>query len=271
MGRRQDTERAAMLLARGVDWAQIVARSIRPVDQDLVREQAKIAIAREQHRYERVLERRTHQIQSFSILSGSLVTVGVVDAAFNPGGGFGFIAGGVLSGVVALRAFLRRRTMTPPHPAPLPPPSLPADAIGAAEATRLAHVRAQLSSMIDAVTVLHVDAGAELQRADDEAGRAFTPLVERLQVLDRLRRTMPSGPAVTSATESAQSIAARLDVGIDSYERLLASAATMLGSPDVTARGVTSELQAAAQGLTAYTHGLGVAAPDDHTQWIEPS
>jgi hypothetical protein len=44
----------------------------------------------------------------------------------------------------------------------------------------------------------------------------------------------------------------------------------MLGAPDITANGMTTELQAAAQGLLAYSHGLGVAAESDHTQWLEP-
>ena len=270
MGRRRDSERAALLLARGVDWAQIVARSARPMDQDLVREQAKMAIAREHRRYERTLARRNHQVQVYGIAAGGLTTFGVVDAVTHPGGGAFFIVGGLLSAALSVRAFLRKRNMTPPRPAPLPPPSLPADAIGAVEASRLAHVRAQLGSMIDAVSQLHPEAGKELQRADDEAGRAFVPLVERLQVLDRLRRSMPGSPAATSATDAARTITARLDVGIDSYERLLASAATMLGAPDIAANGMTTELQAAAQGLLAYSHGLGVAAESDHTQWLEP-
>jgi hypothetical protein len=274
MGRRRDTERAALLLARGVDWAQIVARSVRPMDQDLVREQAKLAIAREQRRYERTLARRSHQVQLYGIAAGGLTTFGVVDILNqdNGSGGAGFfIVGGLLSAALSVRAFLRKRNMSPPKPAPLPPPSLPSDAIGAVEATRLAHVRAQLGSMTDAVGQLHPEAGKELQRADDEAGRAFIPLVERLQVLDRLRRSMPGSPAATSATDAARTIASRLDIGVDSYERLLASAATMLGAPDISANGLTTELQAAAQGLLAYSHGLGVAAESDHTQWLEPN
>jgi hypothetical protein len=240
------------------------------MDQDLVREQAKMAIAREQRRYEKTLARRTHQMQIYGVAAGGLTTFGVVDLLTHPGSGGFYIIGGLLSATLSARAFFRKRSMTPPTPAPLPPPSLPSDAIGAIEATRLAHVRAQLGSMTDAVGQLHPEAGKELQRADDEAGRAFVPLVERLQVLDRLRRSMPGSPAATSATEAARTITARLDVGIDSYERLLASAATMLGAPDITANGMTTELQAAAQGLLAYSHGLGVAAESDHTQWLEP-
>jgi hypothetical protein len=259
------------MLARGVDWAQIVARGGRPMDQDLVREQAKLAIAREQRRYERTLARRNRQVQVYGIASGGLTTFGVVDVLYPPSNGAFFIVCGVLSGVLAVRAFVRKRGMTAPKPAPLPPPSLPADAIGAVEATRLAHVRAQLGPMIETVGQLHPEAGKELQRADDEAGRSFIPLVERLQVLDRLRRSMPGSPAATSATDAANTIAARLDVGVDSYERLLASAATMLGAPDIASNGMTTELQAAAQGLLAYSHGLGVAADSDHTQWLDPS
>ena len=256
-----------MMLARGADWAQVVAQSFRPLDQDMVREKAKQEQAKRLTRYARKRERLARRT---AVLATSAVAFVAVDATaeLNHSTTVVLAVAGGFSAFFAGRSFWRRRTMQAPVPVPLPPPSLPPDAIGAPEAARLAHVRAQLGSMVESVSQLHPDAGRELKRADDEAGKSFGPLVERLQVLDRIRRQMPAGPAATSATESAQGIARRLDVGIDSYERLLASAATMLGSPDITAHGISDELQSAAQALTAYTHGLGVAAPDEgnHTQ-----
>ena len=257
-----------MMLARGADWAQVVAQSFRPLDQDMVREKAKQEQAKQLTRFTQKRERLARRAAIFGTGAVALFAFDAADVTSHGHLSITLTVLGGLSAYVAGRSFWRRRTMQAPVPVPLPPPSLPPDAIGAPEAARLAHVRAQLGSMVESVSQLHPDAGRELKRADDEAGKSFGPLVERLQVLDRIRRQMPAGPAATSATESAQGIARRLDVGIDSYERLLASAATMLGSPDITAHGISDELQSAAQALTAYTHGLGVAAPDEgnHTQ-----
>jgi len=263
MGRRRETERAAWLLARGTSWANVVAQSMRPLDQDLIREQAKLVIARDQRRFQRKQARLLRQSQVFGVCAGVFAGVGIYELASADAGFLGLFAGGAVTGALSFRAWRHRRNLTAPTPAPLPPPSLRPSAIGASEAARLAHVRAQLGGVIPAVSGLHPDAGAELQRADDEAAKAFAPLVERLQVLDRIRSEMPGGLAADSATASARNIAERLEVGVDSYERLLASAATMLGSPDIVAKGISNELQDAAQALMAYSHGLGIAAAGD--------
>lgn len=256
-----------MMLAQGADWARVVAQSFRPLDQDLVREKAKQEQARRLAKFTRQRERLLRRSILFGVGSVALFGTEAASWLHPPGALWPAVTGG-LCAFVAIGSYRKRHMLEEPQPIPLPPPSLPPDAIGAAEAARLAHVRGQLVAMVDAVSQLHPDAGAELKRADDEAGKAFGPLVERLQVLDRIRRQMPGGPAAISATESAIGIANRLSIGVDSYERLLASAATMLGSPDISAHGITDELQHAAQALTAYSHGLGVAAPDedDHTQ-----
>jgi len=101
--------------------------------------------------------------------------------------------------------------------------------------------------------VLHPAAGKELVNADAQAAGALNALCERLLVLHQLAASLPGTAAANSATSAAGVVASRLDVGCDSYDNLLAAAAELLASPDLTEM---VNLQPAADSLIAYSHGL---------------
>ena len=134
-----------------------------------------------------------------------------------------------------------------------PATPLPRGAIGRDCVKRYLAVRTQVVNMSSSVSVLHPAAGKELVNADAQAAGALNALCERLLVLHQLAASLPGTAAANSATSAAGVVASRLDVGCDSYDNLLAAAAELLASPDLTEM---VNLQPAADSLIAYSHGL---------------
>lgn len=197
-----------------------------------------------------------------SAVTGTLAVVTVVTVATVPPVAVALAA---VSGVTALSAYRSRQLSHNPPPEPTailpapPPPTLRTGSRGDAETRRLLRIRNQLSGLIPAVAHLHPEAGAELARADSEAGPALNALVYRLSVLDHIERALPSSEASRQAAQSADSVARRLAVGVDAYDLLVAAAAALLAAPDI-GRSSDDVLGPAIDALAAYAHGLTVSA-----------
>ena len=170
-----------------------------------------------------------------------------------------------VTGAAALIAYRSREVVQHPPPEPTailpapPPPPLRSGARGDSEASRLLRIRSQLVSLIPAVSHLHPEAGVELARADAEAGPALNALVYRLSVLDHIERALPGSEASIAAGFSAEEVRARLAIGVDRYDRLMAAAAAMLSAPDL-GRSSDDVLGPAIDSLAAYAEGLNVQA-----------
>jgi hypothetical protein len=106
---------------------------------------------------------------------------------------------------------------------------------------------------------LYPGSGAELRRADTEAAGPLTALAERLSVLDRMQRELSGTSAAESAAASALVVRDRLAAGCETYDSLLAAAARLLASPDMS-RSTEEVLRPAVDAMVAYAHGLERAA-----------
>jgi len=164
--------------------------------------------------------------------------------------------------LVALRGRRRLRRLGP-QPADFeavaPPPSMPKGRVGSVEVSRLTTARVQVMTVAPALDRLYPGAGTELRRADKEAAAPLTALAERLVVLDQLQRELPGTSAARSAAASSELVRQRLDDGCDTYDELLAAAATLLAAPDIT-RSTSEILGPAVSAMVAYAHGLQRAA-----------
>lgn len=263
-------------IARGMDvveaWRQARAQRPTPQARQLHAEHQRLATQarREVSRHRRRDQRLQAQVTAGTAVAGVAGTIGVIDviaeAATSQAAVYGpswiWIGTAVAGAVVAIVSRRARATM-PPEPAfavpPPPPAPVPRQAIGAEQAQRLTSLRLQLSQVIPAMARLHPGAAEELRRADAEAAWPLHGLVERLGVLDRIRREMPGTQAEAAATAAAVEVRDRLAAGCGTYERLLAASATLLAAPDI-ARSTDEVLVPALEGLTAYTHGLQRAA-----------
>ena len=96
-------------------------------------------------------------------------------------------------------------------------------------------------------------------RADAEAGPAMNELVRRLAMLDQLEHSLPGSEASRAAAVSAEQLAVRLALGVETYDRLVAATAAMLSAPDL-ARSTDDVLGPAIDAMHAYAHGLTVSA-----------
>ncbi|MCX6461607.1 MAG: hypothetical protein NTZ03_15030 [Actinobacteria bacterium] len=205
---------------------------------------------------------RVAPMATTAAVTGTLTIVGVAGVASIPF--TATIALATVTGAAALSAYRSRQLVHHPPPEPSilvpapPPPRLRNGARGDSDARRLLRIRAQLTGLIPAVSTLHPEAGVELARADSEAGPALNALVHRLEVLDQMERSLPGTEAARTAALSAQDIAVRLAVGVETYDRLMAAAAAMLSAPDF-GRSSDEVLGPAVDALAAYAHGLTVS------------
>ena len=174
----------------------------------------------------------------------------------------GLLIGSLVTGLISLRARVFVRTAQPPAAPELPPPTPPRldpSDVGYVQAEAFAKVRVQIVEIIPAIRMLHADAADELAAADAEAAPALIGMIHRLALLARIRRDMGATHAATAAESAANEVSTRLAEGVDTYERLLAAAATMLAAPDM-GRSSIAALSPAIDALTAYAHGLAISA-----------
>ena len=165
-----------------------------------------------------------------------------------------------LSAGISVVSFRKWKTIgpAPRDAAPVEPArALPRGAIGRDEVARYINVRTQVLTMHTSIKLLHPDAAVELRAADSAAAPALNALVERLAVLHELRKQLPNTAAAQTAETAADVISSRLLIGCESYDTLLAAAATLMAAPDI---GMQANLQPAADSLIAYAHGLERAA-----------
>lgn len=259
-------------IARGMDVVDAwrVARSQRPsADSRALQaehDRAARAFRKETSRYVQRQRQLQTQVTVGASVAGVAGTVGVIDviteAATSQAGVYGpswmWLSAAVIGGITAVFSRRAQRAMPPPPRSfvpPAPPPALSAQAIGAHEARELTALRLRLAQVIPAIATLHPGAADELRRADLEAAPPLHALVERLAVLDRIRREMPGTSPGEAATSSAVELRERLAVGCQTYERLLAASATMLAAPDI-ARSTEDVLGPALTAMSAYAHGL---------------
>ena len=259
-------------IARGLDIVEAwrLARAQRPSPQTRQLQREHEQAAAKARREVQRRERRERQLQT-RVIGGTAVagvagTVGVLDviveASTSQAGVYGpswaWLGAAIVGGVVAVISRREQAALPPaPRPAvPPPPPStVPTRAIGAEEAQRLTALRLQLAQMVPAIERLHPGAAEELRRADAEAAPPLHALIDRLTILDRIRREMPGTEAEAAATMAAVEVRDRLATGCGTYERLLAASATLLAAPDIS-RTTDAVLGPALQGMAAYAHGL---------------
>ncbi len=182
-----------------------------------------------------------------AIAFGTLAIVSV-----NPGLWIVSVSGAVVS-LVSVRRW-RRIGERPLARNSVPPAApLPRGAIGRDSVKRYLTVRTQVVNVGASVSVLHRDAGIEMVNADAQAAVALNALCDRLMVLHQLGSSLPGTAAAVSAASATGVVTSRLDLGCESYDNLLAAAAELLASPDIS--GMVN-LQPAADSLIAYSHGL---------------
>lgn len=272
MGRSDRDAFAAVVQAgieRGLDVVEAwrSARTTKPSRAlEAQRQQAIAAHAREVRRYKRRKARLTTRTIAGTAVAGVAGTVGAIDviveAATSQAAVYGpswmWLGAAVIGAVSALTARRSAATLTQPPAFVAPvgaPPHLRADAIGAEEAARLTLLRVQLAGIVPTLDAVHPSAAADLRQADVEASPPLHALVERLELLDRMRRELDTSPAGSAATDAALQVRARLNDGCQTYERLLTASASLLAAPDVS-RSTTEVLTPAIEALQAYTHGL---------------
>lgn len=196
------------------------------------------------------------RVSAYGGVVGGVGSAGAAVLTVSPGWG----AATVMASAFAVFGFRGLRRLGPPPRgvAPVPPAkALPRGAVGRDEVSRYLATRTQVLQIHDSIRVLHPEAAVELRVADSEAAPALNQLVERLAVLHQLINNVPGTAAAATAADAATVIAGRLSAGCDSYDTLLAAAATLMAAPDLR---VMTDLQPAADALIAYAHGLARAA-----------
>jgi hypothetical protein len=270
---KKDPEAFAALVQTGIERGLDVVEAWRAARRDrparelqAQRQQAIAAHERAVRRFERRKGRLTTRTIAGTAVAGVAGTVGVIDvvaevATSDPavyGPSWIWLASAIIGAVTAFSARRSRDRLTPPPaftPPVGPPPSLRTDAIGAAESHRLIRLRLQLAGVVPTLDQVHPAAAADLRRADSEAAPPLHALIERLDLLDRMRRELGASAASDAATTAAQQVRLRLDAGCRTYEALLTASASLLAAPDVS-RSTAEVLTPAIEALQAYTHGL---------------
>lgn len=256
-------------IERGLDVVEAwrAARASKPSRAlEAARQRAVVAHTREVRRYERRRATLTTRTIGGTAVAGVAGTVGTIDViaevATNQTAVYGpswmWLGAAVIGAVTAFTARRRARSLTPPPAfvAPIgPPPTLRPDAIGAGESQRLIRLRVQLADIVATLDALHPAAAADLRQADIEASPPLHALIERLELLDRMRRELGNSPAADAATTAAMQVRERLHAGCQTYESLLTASASLLAAPDVS-RSTAEVLTPAIEALQAYTHGL---------------
>lgn len=214
----------------------------------------------------RAHQMRVQQVRAATTVGGAGIILGASGAVIDVVSAGAFLGNPVswlaLAGASAVLFAFGRRSARRVGPAPmrweLPTgTALPRKAIGADVAARYVQARLTVINLTQQVQVLHPDAAKELLLADNEAAPVLDLLVERLRVLDTVARgTSAAAPA---ARDAANVVSVRLSTGCDSYENLIAAAASLLAAPD-TYRSTEAILQPAVDALVAYSHGLSRAA-----------
>lgn len=165
-----------------------------------------------------------------------------------------------ISTITSIISFNRWKNIgSPPREsAPVEPAkALPRGAIGRDAVARYINVRTQILQMHSSIRSIHPEAAIELRAADTAAAPALNSLVERLAVLHDLRTQLPNTTAAQTAATAASVISSRLQTGCDSYDTLVAAAATLMAAPGLD---MQTNLQPAADALIAYSYGLERAA-----------
>lgn len=267
-------ERVQSLIAQGLDVVEAYAAA-RPgtPGRELARiekQQAQLVATHQravQHHVARVRGQRRNVVTlaATSVATGVLGLIDLPSTAL-PGEAWMWLVGSAVAGVLAIRTRWSADHAVPPEPPSMPATTVALDAralrreaTGWAEAQGLVAVRRQVAVMVPAVSALHEGAGQELRRAEVEAGPVLAALVTRLVLLDQVVRDLPGTGAAGAAAAAAERVRARLADGITHYDELLAAAAALLAAPDL-GRSSSAVLGPAAEALTAYAHGLALAA-----------
>jgi hypothetical protein len=200
-----------------------------------------------------------------AVVAGVGGSLGVIDAVSNDfifGPPWLWLGSAAIGLFVSVRARRRLKAVGPPpivFDPVAPPPVLPRGAVGGPEVARFTAVRVQVVNIAPQLDRLYPGSGGELRRADLEAAAPLTALCDRLLVLDQMQRELPGTSAATSAAKSAELVRLRLADGCSRYDELLAAAARLLASPDMT-RSTDAILGPAVDAMLAYAHGLARAA-----------
>lgn len=230
------------------------------------RQRAAVAQAQQQVRYQSRLQRWRLRAKTGVAAAAGMATLGVIDTAtlatsadngVIPGSpGMWFVMAAV-SGFVGVRARYQLQNAQPPVALPLPvvpPPVLAADAVGAVEASRLAHAERQLFEMLPAVQELHGEAADSLRATLGSVQPGMYALVERLDLVSKL-----DAMAAPQAAEAAEVLRRRLVAGVEAYDRLIAATALLLAAPD-PGGPASDQLSRASHELEAYAAGLTAAS-----------
>jgi hypothetical protein len=132
--------------------------------------------------------------------------------------------------------------------------------VGAQESQRLHQVRIQLATLLPQIAAIHPGAATELRNVDLHAAPALAALVERLAILNRVESELAGTRSQETAHDSAVELRRRLEQGVEKYEELLHAALQLVSAPDPY-QATAEMLDSSARELTAYAHGLQVAAP----------
>jgi len=232
----------------------------------LARERAEVEQIQKNLRFKAKLRRWSIRAKTGVAVAAGTATLGVIDTAtlattadngVIPGSPGMWFVMAAISGLVGYRARVQLHNAEPPMPQILPvvpPPMLPYDAVGAAEAARLARAERQLFEMLPAVRELHPEAAESLRGTLASVQPGMYALVERLDVVRQLDVVV-----APQAADAAESLRRRLDAGVEAYERLIAATAMLLAAPD-PGGPASHQLSNASHELEAYAAGLTAAS-----------
>ncbi len=184
------------------------------------------------------------------------ITQPMVNGAIPASPGLWFVTAAVAA-LIGVRARLQLTHATPPPaPAlpPVPPPVLPATAVGSEESAEVFRAEAQLVAMIPAVDQIHPEAGMALRTTMHAVQPRMHGLIERLELLSNV-----DAMKAPQAAEAAETLRRRLAEGAEAYDRLIAATVTLLAAPD-PAGAANDSLSMAVYELESYAAGLAAAS-----------